>query len=110
MRLQKGAPAVRVMVMPALALEDCLAPALLHSWVPGPTPRPSTTEPQPCPPTDPLQVAAAVGCFHVLCGIAAGAVSGMRGERWAPRVAKVLAVGFLALVEVVLLPDGSDKA
>ncbi|KAL4424583.1 hypothetical protein ABPG77_009167 [Micractinium sp. CCAP 211/92] len=56
------------------------------------------------------QVAAAVGCFHVLCGIAAGAVSGMRGERWAPRVAKVLAVGFLALVEVVLLPDGSDKA
>lgn len=57
-----------------------------------------------------FQVAAAVGCFHVLCGIAAGAVSGMRGERWAPRVAKVLAVGFLALVEVVLLPEGGEKA
>lgn len=63
--------------------------------------------PTPCAPP---QVAAAVGCFHVLCGIAAGAVSGLRGERWAPRVAKVLAVGFLALVEVVLLPDGGDQA
>ncbi|KAL4421294.1 hypothetical protein ABPG75_010585 [Micractinium tetrahymenae] len=56
------------------------------------------------------QVAIAVGCFHVLCGIAAGTASSMRGERWAPRVAKVLAVGFLALVEVVLLPAGSEES
>lgn len=45
-----------------------------------------------------------MGCFHLACGAAAAAVSSSRGERWAPRTAKVLAVGFLALVEVVLLP------
>jgi hypothetical protein len=50
-----------------------------------------------------------VGCFHLLCAAAAATVSSQRGERWAPRVAKVLAVGFLALVEVVLLPeDGAN--
>lgn len=45
-----------------------------------------------------------IGGFHLLCGGAAGAVSAGRGERWEVRVPKVLAVGFLALVEVVLLP------
>jgi hypothetical protein len=53
-----------------------------------------------------LQFAQAVGCFHLLCAAAAATVGSQRGERWAPRVAKVLAVGFLALVEVVLLPEG----
>lgn len=46
----------------------------------------------------------AVGCFHLLCGGAAAAISARRGEAWLPRTAKVLAVGFLALVEVALLP------
>ena len=53
-----------------------------------------------------LQIAQSVGCFHLVCGATAAAVSSRRGERWAPRVAKVMAVGFLALVEVLLVPEG----
>lgn len=61
----------------------------------------------------PHQLAGALGCFHLVCGATAAAVSARRGEAWAPRTAKVLAVGLLALLEVLLLPeqaaaDGGD--
>ncbi|PRW32625.1 cytochrome p450 isoform A [Chlorella sorokiniana] len=56
------------------------------------------------------QVAAYVGCFHLLCGAAAAAVSSRRGEQqWPARTAKVLAVGGLALLEVLLLPEGAER-
>lgn len=57
-----------------------------------------------------MQAAAAVGGFHLLCGTAAAAVSSQRGERgWPARTAKVLAVGGLALLEVLLLPEGEEQ-
>lgn len=51
-----------------------------------------------------------MGFFHFACGAAAAAVSAGRGEAWAPRTAKVLAVGLLALVEVWLVPEGEEGA
>lgn len=67
--------------------------------------------PLPVPlPLPSLQVAAAVGTFHLLCAVPAATVSLMRGEAWAPRTAKVLAVGFLALLEVLLLPAAPAAA
>ena len=51
-----------------------------------------------------------MGCFHLLCGAAAAAVSSRRGEQqWPARTAKVLAVGGLALLEVLLLPEGEEQ-
>ena len=51
-----------------------------------------------------------MGCFHLLCGAAAAAVSSRRGEQqWPARIAKVLAVGGLALLEVLLLPEGEEQ-
>ena len=53
-----------------------------------------------------LQVFPPLACFHVGCATAAGAASAARGERrWPARAAKAAAVGFLALVEALLLPD-----
>lgn len=51
-----------------------------------------------------------MGGFHLLCGGAAAAVCIQRGERsWPGRTAKVLAVGGLALLEVLLLPEGEEQ-
>ena len=50
-----------------------------------------------------------MGFFHLACAAAAALVSSRRGERWLPRTAKVLAVGFLALVEVLLLPEPDEQ-
>lgn len=51
-----------------------------------------------------------MGVFHLACGAASAAISSGRGEAAAPRVAKVLAVGFLALVEVWLVPEQREEA
>lgn len=60
----------------------------------------------------PLQLSIALGCFHLACGAVAAAVSSRRQERtWPQRTAKVLAVGFLALVEVLLVrEEGAEGA
>lgn len=55
-------------------------------------------------------MAAYVGYFHLVCGAVAAAVSSQRGEQqWPARTAKVLAVGGLALLEVLLLPEGEEQ-
>ena len=60
--------------------------------------------PQLCTTPSSAQLMLWLGAFHLACGAAAAAICSRRGEAWAPRVAKVLAVGFLALMEVALLP------
>jgi hypothetical protein len=42
---------------------------------------------------------------HLGLGVVAGVISSRRGEQWLPRAAKTAAVGFMALLEVILLPD-----
>ncbi|KAI3423954.1 hypothetical protein D9Q98_009788 [Chlorella vulgaris] len=56
------------------------------------------------------QALTALGFFHIACGTVAAVVSRRRSEAWVPRTAKVLAVGFLALVEVLVLPGRAARA
>ena len=66
-------------------------------------------QPLPSPGRWHLQLAKTLGYFHVVCGGMAATVSSGRGEQWVPRFAKVMAVGFLALVEVVLVPQDASQ-